>query len=63
MNQHSVLNLRLPPELALWLRAQAQAHRRSINGQAVFLFEEAKRAQPAELPPVQGAAPQAAQQQ
>lgn len=62
MNQYSFLNLRLPPELALWLRDQAQAHRRSMNGQAVFLFEEAKRSQRSAPHPEHGA-PQAAQQQ
>ena len=62
MNQYSMLNLRLPPELALWLRAQAQAHHRSLNGQAVFPFEEAKRPPPS-APPPEHAAPQAAQQQ
>ena len=62
MNQYSLLNLRLPPELALWLRAQAHAHQRSMNGQAVFLFEEAKRSHQSAAPP-EHAAPQAAPQQ
>lgn len=35
--------VRLPRELADWLKAQAKANRRSMNGQLVEILEEKKR--------------------
>lgn len=37
------LHLRVPPDLAEWLQAEAVAHERSLQGQIVFLLKRAKK--------------------
>lgn len=37
------LHLRVPPDLAEWLQAEAVAHERSLQGQIVFLLKRTKK--------------------
>ena len=41
MSRETRVTLRLPDELATWLREQAAAEHRSLNKQLVFLLEQA----------------------
>jgi len=36
------MNLRLPTTLKVWLKEQAEAHHRTMNGEIVVLLERAK---------------------
>lgn len=36
------MNLRLPEHIKKWIKERAEANHRSINSEAVFLFEQCK---------------------
>jgi predicted HicB family RNase H-like nuclease len=43
MKTYATLNLRVPPELAQWLKEQAEKNSRSVNGETTHRLEQMRK--------------------